>query len=160
MNSNRKSYSWQRVNCSYEKGLYMRIERVESLDKRKCKVFTDEDFAFLLYNGELEKYGVCEGAVLEERTERELLDLLSRRAHERALNLLKVQDRTEGEMCRDRAGDDWIFAGISFCGRCQICGELPAGSWKAEKPGGIEALPAAKRHIARDHPGAAGRDRT
>ena len=55
---------------------------------------------------------------------------------------------------------DWIFAGISFCGRCQICGELPAGSWKAEKPGGIEALPAAKRHIARDHPGAAGRDRT
>ena len=100
VNSNRKSYSWQRVNCSYEKGLYMRIERVESLDKRKCKVFTDEDFAFLLYNGELEKYGVCEGAVLEERTERELLDLLSRRAHERALNLLKVQDRTEGEMCR------------------------------------------------------------
>ena len=147
MNSNRKSYSWQRVNCSYEKGLYMRIERVESLDKRKCKVFTDEDFAFLLYNGELEKYGVCEGAVLEERTERELLDLLSRRAHERALNLLKVQDRTEGEMCRqpfpgrvsgfDCAGDDWLFAGISFCGRCQICGELPAGSWKAEKPGGI-----------------------
>ena len=60
----------------------------------------------------------------------------------------------------DRAGDDWIFEGISFCGRCQICGELPAGSWKAEKPGGIEALPAAKRHIARDHPGAAGRDRT
>ena len=53
MNSDRKSYSWQRVNCSYEKGLYMRIERVESLDKRKCKVFTDEDFAFLLYNGEL-----------------------------------------------------------------------------------------------------------
>ena len=32
MNSNRKSYSWQRVNCSYEKGLYMRIERVESLE--------------------------------------------------------------------------------------------------------------------------------
>lgn len=28
------------------------------------------------------------------------MDLLSRRAHERALNLLKVQDRTEGEMCR------------------------------------------------------------
>ena len=100
MNSNRKSYSWQRVNCSYEKGLYMRIERVESLDKRKCKVFTDEDFAFLLYNGDLEKYGVCAGACLEERTEGELLDLLSRRAHERALNLLKVQDRTEGEMCR------------------------------------------------------------
>ena len=59
MNSNRKSYSWQRVNCSYEKGLYMRIERVESLDKRKCKVFTDEDFAFLLYNGELEKHIWC-----------------------------------------------------------------------------------------------------
>ena len=53
----------------------------------------------------------------------------------------------------DRAGDDWLFAGISFCGRCQICGELPAGSWKAEKPGGIEALPAAKgisREIIRE----------
>ena len=115
MNSNRKSYSWQRVNCSYEKGLYMRIERVESLDKRKCKVFTDEDFAFLLYNGELEKYGVCEGAVLEERTERELLDLLSRRAHERALNLLKVQDRTEGEMCRRLFQDG--YPGIRSCRR-------------------------------------------
>ena len=85
----------------------MRIERVESLDKRKSKVFTDEDFAFLLYNGELEKYGVCEGAVLEERALREVLELLRRRAHERALNLLKVQDRTEGEMCRRLSQDGY-----------------------------------------------------
>lgn len=85
----------------------MRIERVESLDKRKSKVFTDEDFAFLLYNGELEKYGICEGAVLEERAVREILDLLGRRARERALNLLKVQDRTEGEMRRRLSQDSY-----------------------------------------------------
>ena len=85
----------------------MRIERVESLDKRKSKVFTDEDFAFLLYNGELEKFGVNEGAVLEPKALREILDLLGRRARERALNLLKVQDRTEGEMCRRLSQDGY-----------------------------------------------------
>lgn len=85
----------------------MRIERVESLDKRKSKVFTDEDFAFLLYNGELEKYGICEGAVLEAGAAREILELLGRRARERALNLLKVQDRTEGEMSRRLSQDGY-----------------------------------------------------
>ena len=85
----------------------MRIERVESLDKRKSKVFTDEDFAFLLYNGELEKYGICEGAVLEAGAAREILELLGRRARERALNLLKVQDRTEGEMIRRLSQDGY-----------------------------------------------------
>lgn len=85
----------------------MRIERVESLDKRKSKVFTDEDFAFLLYNGELEKFGIREGAVLEPGAVREIMELLGRRARERALNLLKVQDRTEGEMCRRLSQDGY-----------------------------------------------------
>ena len=35
----------------------MRVTAVTPVDKRKCKVFTDEDFAFLLYNGELEAIG-------------------------------------------------------------------------------------------------------
>ncbi|MFQ9209580.1 MAG: hypothetical protein ACLR3S_10935 [Clostridium fessum] len=72
-------------------------------------------------------------------------------------------------MCRrlfqDGYPDSIVQETIGFC-RNIILWTMPdmrritAGSWKAEKPGGIEALPAAKRHIARDHPGAAGRDRT
>ncbi len=85
----------------------MRIERVESLNKRKSKVFTDEDFAFLLYNGELEKYGVYENSVIDSDMVNEIFKLLRSRARERALNLLKVQDRTEGEMCRRLSGDGY-----------------------------------------------------
>ena len=78
----------------------MRIERVEALDRRKSKVFTDGDFAFLLYNGELEKYGIYEGAILEQGNFRQIEELLKGRARERAYNLLKVQDRTEEEIRR------------------------------------------------------------
>lgn len=85
----------------------MRIERVEPQDKRKCKVFTDEDFAFLLYRGELEQYGIREGAFLEERTAGEIRELLRVRARERALNLLKVQDRAESEMRRRLSQDGY-----------------------------------------------------
>ncbi len=42
------------------------------------------------------------------------------------------------------------FCRISFCGRCQICGELPAGSWNAEKPGGIEAFYLQRKGISRE----------
>lgn len=83
----------------------MRIERVESLNKRKSKVFTDEDFAFLLYDGELEKYGIYENAVIETKTVAEIMNLMRNRARERALNLLKLQDRAEGEM-RHRLSQD------------------------------------------------------
>lgn len=96
----------------------MRIERVEFLNKRKCKVFTDEDFAFLLYNWELEKYGIFENGTLETETLNEIKILMGSRARERAMNLLKVQDRTECEMSRrllqDGYPDDVIQETIIF----------------------------------------------
>ncbi len=85
----------------------MRIERVESLNKRKSKVFTDEDFAFLLYNGELDKYGIYENAVIETKAVAEIVNLMRSRARERALNLLKLQDRAEGEMRRRLSQDGY-----------------------------------------------------
>ena len=39
----------------------MMIQGIVSVDKRKCKVFLEEGFAFLLYKSEAERYGIKEG---------------------------------------------------------------------------------------------------
>lgn len=76
------------------------IERIEPFDKRRSKVFLEGDFAFLLYEGEIRRYGLEPGAVLSENRYGEILDLLGRRARERALYELKSRDRTEQEIRR------------------------------------------------------------
>ena len=48
----------------------MLITGIEPLDKRRCKVLTDEDFAFVLYKGEAKRLGIRENAELSE-SERE-----------------------------------------------------------------------------------------
>ena len=44
----------------------MIVTRTESLTKTKYKVDLDGQFAFVLYKGELSRYGVKEGAELTE----------------------------------------------------------------------------------------------
>ena len=41
----------------------MTITSIVPVDKRKCKVFVDEGFAFVLYKGEIGRLGLAEGAV-------------------------------------------------------------------------------------------------
>lgn len=79
----------------------MQIISVTPLDKRRSKVLTDEDFAFVLYRGELMTYGIEEGAELAPEVYREILEkVLFKRAKERTLYLLKSRDRTELEIRR------------------------------------------------------------
>lgn len=84
----------------------MTADRIEPLDKRRCKVFLDGDFAFVLYRGELRKYHIEEGAEVPDILYREIFDkVICRRARERALYLLKFSARTEAELKRKlRAG--------------------------------------------------------
>lgn len=79
----------------------MQIEAIVPLDKRRSKVLTDEDFAFVLYKGELRKYEIEEGLKLSEEVyDRILHEVLFKRAKERVLYLLKSKDRTELEIRR------------------------------------------------------------
>ena len=79
----------------------MTVTSIVPLDKRRSKVFLEEDFAFVLYKGELQRYRIEEGADLREEQYREIMTrVLPKRAIERAVNLLKNTDKTELELRR------------------------------------------------------------
>lgn len=77
----------------------MQITAVVPLDKRRSKVFLDEEPAFVLYHGEIRQYQIEEGRELSrEQYGRILEDVLYKRGKERVLYLLKDRDRTENEI--------------------------------------------------------------
>jgi len=77
----------------------MIVEKVQPFGKTRSKVLTDGDFAFVLYNTELGKFRISEGAVIpEEVKEKVLIPLLSKRARERVAFLLKDSDKTEARL--------------------------------------------------------------
>lgn len=79
----------------------MTVTEVAPLDKRRCKVSLDGDFAFVLYKGEWSRLGADEGSELGETAYREIMEeILPRRARERACYLLKARDYTETEILR------------------------------------------------------------
>ena len=79
----------------------MQVVAVVPLDKRRSKVLVDEDFAFVLYKGELRRYHIEEGGELSQEQYEEILQqVLNNRAKERALYLLKASDKTTGEIRR------------------------------------------------------------
>lgn len=79
----------------------MRVVSVEPADRKKCRVLTDEGPAFVLYNNEIQAYGIREGEELEGETYEQLLrDVLCRRARERMIRLLQASDKTEAELRR------------------------------------------------------------
>lgn len=77
----------------------MTVTAIEAISKTKSKVFLDGTFAFVLYKGELHKYGISEG---EEVAEADLAELFSqvlpKRAKLRAMNLLKSRQYTEKQL--------------------------------------------------------------
>lgn len=80
----------------------MTVTRVEPLTKTKFKVYLDGDFAFVLYKGELSRFGIREGAeVPEETVEKIRTEVILKRAKLRAMHLLEDMDRTEAAL-RDK----------------------------------------------------------
>ncbi|MEG1901084.1 MAG: regulatory protein RecX [Clostridium sp.] len=76
----------------------MTVDRIEPLDKRRCKVFLDGDFAFVLYKGELKKFYIEEGTEMTDEVYQEILKVICKRVRERALYILKFSNRTEAEL--------------------------------------------------------------
>ena len=79
----------------------MEVTKTEALTKTKYKVELDGEFAFVLYKGELSRFGIAEGAKLPEETvEKIRTEIILKRAKLRAMHLLEDMDRTEGELHR------------------------------------------------------------
>ena len=72
---------------------------ITELDKKRCKVYLDGEFAFVLYKGELREYGIKVGTEISEATYEEITSVvLSKRCKLRAMNLLQKKDYTTRQL--------------------------------------------------------------
>lgn len=86
----------------------MIVTAVIPVDKRKCKVFLGEDFAFVLYKSEAVRFHIEEGSDLSEETYARIKEeILLKRARDRALYLLQSQGRTQAEMIKKLQSDGY-----------------------------------------------------
>ena len=69
------------------------------LDKKRYQVYLDEEFAFVLYKGEVRKYKIVVGKPLAQAAYQELVqEVLPKRAKLRAMNLLTKRPYTEKKL--------------------------------------------------------------
>lgn len=74
----------------------MIVTKVEAVTKAKFSVDLDGEFAFVLYKGELSRFGIREDEELSEETYEQIRkDVVLKRAKLRAMHLLADMDRTE-----------------------------------------------------------------
>lgn len=86
----------------------MIVTAVVPVDKRKCKVFLGEDFAFVLYESEAARFHIEEGNDLSEELYEQIKEeILLKRARDRALYLLQSQGRTQAEMIKKLQNDGY-----------------------------------------------------
>lgn len=77
----------------------MTVTKLESVMKTKYKVFLDGEFAFVLYKGELSRYGIREGIQVEdELREKVMNEVILKKAKLRAMHLLEDMDRSESAL--------------------------------------------------------------
>ncbi|HJA67364.1 RecX family transcriptional regulator [Lachnoclostridium sp. An169] len=77
----------------------MRVTRTENVTKTKSRIFLDGEFAFVLYQGEMKRFGIREGADVPEETVRKIRnEVIFKRAKLRAMHLLSDMDRTESAL--------------------------------------------------------------
>ena len=74
----------------------MTITKIEELSKNRSKVYIDQEFAFVLYKGELRLFGIKEDIPLPDDIYQKILtEVLPKRAKLRAMNLLQSRDYTK-----------------------------------------------------------------
>lgn len=80
----------------------MTVTRIEDFDKRRVRIYIDNEFAFVLYKGELRLYNISEGQEVGEQEYTEIIKaVLPKRAKLRSMNLLKSRTYTEKQL-RDK----------------------------------------------------------
>lgn len=74
----------------------MVVTKIEPVTKTKYKIFVDEQFAFVLYKGELSRYHLKENdALTEDLFHKIKTEVILKRARLRAMHLLNDMARTE-----------------------------------------------------------------
>ena len=77
----------------------MQVTQLEYVDKNKCKVYLDEQFAFVLYKGELSRHQIELEKELPPHIRQQIeQEVLVKRAQKRVLYLLQRMARTEAEI--------------------------------------------------------------
>lgn len=77
----------------------MRVTQIVELSKTRSKVYIEQEFAFVLYKGELRLYHVCEGEEIAEDAYRTIMEeVLPKRAKLRAMNLLQSREYTTAQL--------------------------------------------------------------
>lgn len=77
----------------------MVVTGIEEMGRTRCRVHLEEGQSFVLYRGELTRYGIRKGQELAEETRQEILrEVLGKRSRLRCMNLLKSMDRTESQL--------------------------------------------------------------
>ena len=83
----------------------MFIDEIKDINSQKVKIFTDNGIAFVLYKGDLSKYGIKIGEVEDSVIDEILTELIPKRALARALKIVTGRDMTE-KMLFDKLSDD------------------------------------------------------
>jgi regulatory protein len=77
----------------------MVVTQLEEIGQSKVNVYIDGDYAFLLYQKDIEKFGLIEGCEIASKIYEEIIeDTVFRRAKQKALAIPKFMDRTEQEL--------------------------------------------------------------
>ncbi|MBQ7775782.1 MAG: regulatory protein RecX [Lachnospiraceae bacterium] len=77
----------------------MIVTQITELSKSRSKVYIDQEFAFVLYKGELRLYHIAEGKEIEQKDYEEIMGVvLPKRAKLRAMNLLQKRSYTEKQL--------------------------------------------------------------
>ena len=80
----------------------MIITDIQEFDKKRCKVYIDGEYAFVLYKGELRDYAIRSGCEISDESYSDIMGtLLPKRCKLRAMNLLQKKDYTEKQL-RDK----------------------------------------------------------
>ena len=74
----------------------MYISEIKNINSQKVKISLDNGIAFVLYKGDLPKYGIKEGDIEDSVINDILTELLPKRALNRALKIITGRDMTEG----------------------------------------------------------------
>ena len=79
----------------------MTVTEIKAVTKQKFQVELDGQETFVLYRGELSRYGIEEERELSPEVYRELVEeVLTKRAKLRAMHLLQKMDRTKADLRR------------------------------------------------------------
>ncbi len=79
----------------------MTITQILPIDKKRSRIWLDEEFAFVLYKGELRRFNMGEGGQLSEKDFHTITEeIIPKRAKLRAMNLLKSRSYSENQLRR------------------------------------------------------------